>query len=129
LGQTVWTNAVGFVRISEEYVDAHHEVNPFDNTRIHPECYLGQDWAHKICADAIEREHNREDYFELVKDLIEQVKMDVAKRLKSHRWIDLWLDQGRPVCGKTKYTELVKTISDGKEITIDRKLEAEVQDV
>lgn len=30
------------------------QVDPFDDTRVHPECYNTQDWAQRICANALD---------------------------------------------------------------------------
>lgn len=30
------------------------QLDPFDDTRVHPECYNTQDWAQRICANALD---------------------------------------------------------------------------
>lgn len=57
LGKIVYTNCAGFLRISETLGIAKNreiQLDPLDNTRIHPECYITYDFAYKICADALE---------------------------------------------------------------------------
>ena len=30
------------------------QLDPFDDTRVHPECYNTQDWAQRVCANALD---------------------------------------------------------------------------
>ena len=46
----------GFLRIADSVAD--QQLDPLDNTRIHPECYVTYDFAPKICADALEVDAN-----------------------------------------------------------------------
>lgn len=39
------------VRLAEEL---EGQLDPFDDTRVHPECYNTQDWAQRICANALD---------------------------------------------------------------------------
>ena len=125
LPEKVWQNCVGFLRVAESELQTR-TTNPLDNTRIHPECYITQDWAHKICADALEVEHNPLEYFETVVDLMKQVKEDLSKKIKSMRWVDVWIKQpplSRPSNGQ-KYTETIQ-IHSKQEM---RNLDVELQD-
>lgn len=54
LGPIVYNNAVAFVRIEES--DRDQIVHPLDETRLHPDVYLRNNWAVKIAFDALERE-------------------------------------------------------------------------
>lgn len=42
-------------RLAEEL---EGQVDPFDDTRVHPECYNTQDWAQRICANALDVQVN-----------------------------------------------------------------------
>lgn len=39
------------VRLAEQL---EGQLDPFDDTRVHPECYNTQDWAQRICANALD---------------------------------------------------------------------------
>jgi transcription elongation factor SPT6 len=108
LKNNVWFNASGFLRIDSMTNDSS-AVDPFDNTRIHPECYYINEWAPKICADSLEEEWtSSHDYSEIVSRLMKDCKKILERKLaKSKAWIDLWRS-GRPMNGKTKYKETVK---------------------
>jgi transcription elongation factor SPT6 len=54
LGPIVYNNAVAFIRIEE--TDRDQMVHPLDETRLHPDVYLRNNWAVKIAFDALERE-------------------------------------------------------------------------
>ncbi|CAN0054949.1 unnamed protein product, partial [Ectocarpus fasciculatus] len=57
LKSLVYTNAAGFLRIRERGKLAEQlegQLDPFDDTRVHPECYNTQDWAQRICANALD---------------------------------------------------------------------------
>ena len=53
LKRNVWMNASGFV--VDVDINESNTTDPFDNTRIHPECYYINEWAPKICADSLRR--------------------------------------------------------------------------
>mmetsp|Transcript_22708 Transcript_22708/g.37888 ORF Transcript_22708/g.37888 Transcript_22708/m.37888 type:complete len:2014 (+) Transcript_22708:62-6103(+) len=116
LGSNVWTNAAGFIKIGKEAVD------PLDNTRIHPECYTTYDFATKICADALEKTHNRDDYIDNVLKLMQSVRRELEKRIKRHvNWLSLWEHGERPVAGVTPYHDAVRT-ADGKSYAVGVEL-------
>ena len=48
-------NAAGFLRVDVD-INESNTMDPFDNTRIHPECYYINEWAPKICADSLGEE-------------------------------------------------------------------------
>lgn len=54
LGPIVYNNAVAFIRIEE--TDRDQMVHPLDETRLHPDVYLRNNWAVKIAFDALERD-------------------------------------------------------------------------
>jgi transcription elongation factor SPT6 len=56
VGPIVYNNAVAFVRIQEVDQLADHFLHPLDETRLHPDVYLRNNWAIKIAFDALERE-------------------------------------------------------------------------
>jgi transcription elongation factor SPT6 len=77
LGPVVWMNAVGFLKVTEptsdtEFREKQHD--RFDNTRVHPECYISNDFAPKICADALEKDCNTENYYSNTDEIIENSK-------------------------------------------------------
>lgn len=103
LGNTVWTNAVGFLRITSCAED--RVLDPLDNTRIHPELYRTYDFTQKICADALETEENDPTvYIPTVIKLMATVRKDLEKRIRRYPiWVDAWRD-GKPVGGKISYS-------------------------
>ncbi len=42
---------ISFDRLAEQL---EGQLDPFDDTRVHPECYNTQDWAQRICANALD---------------------------------------------------------------------------
>ena len=49
LSKVVWTNAASFLRFPEERArNANEDWDPFEDTRIHPECYVSEDFAPKV---------------------------------------------------------------------------------
>ena len=56
LGPIVYNNAVAFLRIREIDQLIDHLLHPLDETRLHPDVYLRNNWAVKIAFDALERE-------------------------------------------------------------------------
>lgn len=42
------------------------KLNPLDNTRIHPECYVTYEFAQKLCGNALDKEYSANDYFDVV---------------------------------------------------------------
>lgn len=86
-------NAAGFVRFTASIIgdDEDEELfprNPLDDTRIHPECYFNipeanmQDWAQKMCSDALDRELLRNGrYADIVQDAMHESQTMVSKAL------------------------------------------------
>ena len=93
LGKVVWTNAASFLRFPEERArNANEDWDPFEDTRIHPECYLTEDFAPKICADALEVEHDPMRYHEnVVKQMNTSRKKMNTRLLKDEEWVDQWV--------------------------------------
>lgn len=137
LGQVVWNNAAGFLRISDFGAEAdatdlgasasggdgllQKKRNPFDNTRIHPECYDTHDFAIKICADALDVEHQPKNYNGIVERLMKVVRKDLTKRIKKHPgWLKVW-EEGRPIQGVTQCSEKFRT-PDGTELPLSVEL-------
>ncbi len=54
LGPHVYTNASATLRVRRGMLESGERLNPFDDTRIHPECYVKHKWARQICANAID---------------------------------------------------------------------------
>ena len=113
----IWTNAASFLRV-EDSGQSNTEVNPFDNTRIHPECYHSHEWAPKICANAMDNEDWAEgqDYFQIVADVKRNSREQLEKKVvegkkaggRSKAYLDMWL-RGRPTLGVTTYSENIMT--------------------
>jgi transcription elongation factor SPT6 len=113
LGRIVWMNSAGFLRVCD--IGQDKQIDPLDNTRIHPECYVTFDFAPKICADALEVDNNPGDYLDIVERLMKSVRRELEKRMKRHpKWVDLWEHGQRPVQGVTPFFDKIKT-SDGTE--------------
>ena len=117
LKDNVWKNSASFLKIPD--LDRGSiEVNPFDNTRIHPECYHNHEWAPKICANAMDNEDwvDGQDYFHIVLDVKRNSKDRLEKLIiegkrqggRSKAYLDMWAN-GRPVLGVTTYRENVQT--------------------
>lgn len=120
LAECVWKNAAGFLKITSGTVDK--QLDPLDNTRIHPECYITHDFAPKICADALEVDNIPTDYFAVVETVMKRVKKTLEIRMEKHpRWIDLW-ENGRPIPGVTRYTETFRS-KDGREHSVGIELD------
>jgi len=133
----VWNNCASFIRVEDtDNGNGSTEMNPFDNTRVHPECYHTHEWAPKICANAMDNEDWTEgqDYFQIVSE----VKLDSRNRLerlvkdnmgkaggKSKAYLDMWLRGGRPQLGVTTYKENVQTSSG---LTEERTRQCELTD-
>ena len=115
LSPVVYNNCAGFLRIAsiESTIDgpillesaSTRYLDPFDATRIHPECYVTHDFAPKICSDAVEVEIVDNNYTEVVLRQMRSSHKDIEKKIKNFKeWIDLW-EKGRPIPNVTKYTE------------------------
>ncbi|KAG5175016.1 hypothetical protein JKP88DRAFT_265969 [Tribonema minus] len=65
LGPSTYTNAASFLRIRKRgRLEERDDINPFDDTRIHTECYIKHHWARQICANALDVDP--EDYQQCV---------------------------------------------------------------
>ena len=92
LGPVVWNNAASFLRITEDRLkDGRVDWDPLEDTRIHPECYLRDDFAPKICADALEVEHEPSKYLDTVIKQMAQSRKRLIRRFQfDEDWVDLW---------------------------------------
>jgi transcription elongation factor SPT6 len=109
LGTTVWNNAAGFLRIYD--VGTSKIFDPLDNTRIHPECYIHDDFAPKICADALEVENTTQYIEHIIRCMTESRRSLESKMKKYPDWVDLW-EKGRPL-PSSMYKEQIRT-KDGR---------------
>lgn len=82
LNTNVYTNAAGFLRVQALDPDHAEGYDPFDATRIHPECYITYEWAQKICADALEDSYSGSNYSDIVEQLRRNVSRVLAKTLR-----------------------------------------------
>jgi len=82
LGPTVYINCVAFLRIKP---DAHLlgrriHPHPLDNTRVHPDVYIGQNYALKIAVDAIEAhisDNDEEEYLTAVRGVMKDSRKQI----------------------------------------------------
>lgn len=88
LTRCIYMNAAGFIRICKSTAMTEYDIDPLDDTRIHPECYNTYDFATKICAEALEVDNKRDNYFETVR----KTMADVHKQLE-----DVIFDDGRKI--------------------------------
>lgn len=72
LNTNVYKNAAGFLRIQSQDEEQAEGFDPFDATRIHPECYASNEWAQKICADALE-----DNYYNGYNEIVFQLRKNV----------------------------------------------------
>ena len=77
LGPTVYNNAIAFLRIQGVDPDDFH---PLDDTRLHPDIYLRNNWAVKIAFDALEREYTSNE------DAVRKVFRDVMSNAAAEVW-------------------------------------------
>jgi transcription elongation factor SPT6 len=119
LGPIVYNNAIGFLRIRAENYDQSSSIeqgdddesekdfmmeggsnqrrlNPLDNSRIHPECYLTYDFVQKLCADAMDMEYHPPNYHQIIVSAMKNSKAKLQTSVKSMKWIDLWTTYHRP---------------------------------
>ena len=103
--------------------------NPFDDSRIHPECYFDQtegisyDFAQKICSDALDRDFDRDDpegYQDVViaalddsrtrmeKDLRKQQQHEFDDKVRDSAWRSLRRLLGRLSAAQRSPTFLVR---------------------
>lgn len=91
MGKVVYNNAAGFIRVCDTGQD-EHVMDPFDDTRIHPECYVQNDFAPKICASAMETPHSGEQYLKTVLMLKKHCRNELEKALSHNtRFINAWM--------------------------------------
>lgn len=95
MGKNVYNNAAGFLRICDnDNIDAL--LDPLDDTRIHPECYVLHDYATKMCASALEEQHNAEVYFETVTKVMKRSKTQIAVQLADECPVHMDINEFRP---------------------------------
>ena len=93
LAKVVFMNSAGYLRICDDALDSERGYDPLDDTRIHPECYLSNDFASKICADALEVIHNSEQYIATVHHVMEDSSLEFEKLVKKDiNWPDNYLE-------------------------------------
>ena len=82
LGPVVYNNAVAFLRIRELDQLTDQFLHPLDETRLHPDTYLRNNWAVKIAFDALEREENSTKdsaAFKALRDVMENSRKEVQR--------------------------------------------------
>ena len=146
MGPVVWTNAASFLRIPEDRLKATNvEWDPFEDTRIHPECYTKDDFAPKICADALEVEHDQHKYLETVVKQMSQSRKRLLRRLQlDDPWVQTWQVQrpARPTTGfggapplatwmrmpEGEYEQTRRATQDGREVEVTKFVSVELDD-
>jgi len=68
LKPVVYTNCAGFIRVLDKYFKNNEEIDPLDNTRIHPDDY---NLARKIAQDALDVEDD-DDYIPMIKAIMKK---------------------------------------------------------
>lgn len=87
LGDNVWTNACGFIRLCAEHFA--RGIDPLEDTRIHPVCYSIYEFVRKMCADALEVENNIDFHVSIVTKLMDAVRKKLQRRIERHpEWLD-----------------------------------------
>eukprot|EP00903_Cladosiphon_okamuranus_P017486 g16106.t1 len=90
LKSLVYTNAAGFLRIRERGKLAEQlegQLDPFDDTRVHPECYNTQDWAQRICANALDVQVD-DDYFPIVESAMDDSREALTRLCQQDPTVD-----------------------------------------
>ncbi|CAM9760476.1 unnamed protein product, partial [Choristocarpus tenellus] len=90
LGSLVYVNAAASLRIRargklEEREDS--SLDPFDDTRVHPECYNTHDWAQRICANALDVQV-QDEYLTIVESAMDDSREALAKAIRQNMWTD-----------------------------------------
>jgi transcription elongation factor SPT6 len=90
----VYTNAAGYLRVCDNGL-GEVQLDPFDDTRVHPECYVQNDFAPKICASALVIDHSSEVYIKTVLLLREHCRRELEKNLEGNAaFKEAWLSRG-----------------------------------
>jgi transcription elongation factor SPT6 len=98
LGPVVYNNAVAFLRIHEvdQMID-HQLLHPLDETRLHPDVYLRNNWAIKIAFDALEREDPKSKEaaaIKAIRDVMEDSHREIKRLLTATK--EEWTRQYGP---------------------------------
>lgn len=86
LGPIVYNNVVAFVRIQEVDQTADQFLHPLDQTRLHPDVYLRNNWAIKIAFDALEREDPKSKdaaAIKAIRDVMEDSQREIKRLLNA----------------------------------------------
>ncbi|CAM9940185.1 unnamed protein product, partial [Discosporangium mesarthrocarpum] len=90
LGSLVYINAAAFLRVRGRGKLADQEealLDPFDDTRVHPECYNTHDWAQRICANALDVQVE-DEYLSIVESAMDDSREALAKAIRQTNWND-----------------------------------------
>lgn len=86
LGPLVYNNAVAFLRIEDADQLGDHILHPLDETRLHPDVYIRNNWALKIAFDALEREDPKTKEsaaIKAVRDVMDNSREEVERLFKA----------------------------------------------
>lgn len=84
LGPLVYNNAVAFLQIRQIDQLEDQFLHPLDETRLHPDVYLRNNWAVKIAFDALEREEakSKDSAIKALRDVMENSSKEVERLFK-----------------------------------------------
>lgn len=81
IGRNAYINAAGFLRISETTAATEYQIDPLDNSRVHPECYSTYDFAAKIATDALELPASTDSPIEIIRRCMKDSRLTLEKLL------------------------------------------------
>lgn len=108
LGKVVFNNCIGFLRVRDDNDEV--ELDPLDDTRIHPECYNVHNFAIKICCDALEVPLSH-DHLN-VRKIMADSKKHLRLKLDDQVWLNEWEVLIKSGGGERKMEELSDMLSE-----------------
>jgi transcription elongation factor SPT6 len=78
MGPVVYNNSVGYLRIRDVEQLNDQFLHPLDDTRLHPDVYVRNQWASKIAIDALERDDSAQP-LEAFRDVMEDSHKEVER--------------------------------------------------
>lgn len=83
LGPLVYTNCAGFLRIRKRgSLEESETWNPLDDSRIHTECYVKNNWAATICCNALDTTVQESNGSEAIKGTMDDSRETLIMTLK-----------------------------------------------
>ena len=109
LGKVVYNNCIGFLRVRDADND-EVELDPLDDTRIHPECYNGHNFAIKICCDALEVPMSNDHI--IVRKIMVDSKKHLRLKVDDQLWLNEWVALIEKGGGERKMEEISDMLSE-----------------